>query len=1139
VFTDQAQQILDQAKTYAFTQKKDELTLEILLAIIKQNVEARVILARCVGISVDQLSEQSAILTPEVTLYAKKIHLSNEVQEVIKQAHELAMKVPDRTHPGLIGLRHLIFAMVMSRDFCNILDVKQISEKKAIEHLSDLYDSDEEVSELGDLTERIRIMRTELLKKVFGQDHAVHAFVEGLFNAEVIAHADTARKSPSAIFVFAGPPGVGKSYLAKLGASYFKHPYRQFNMSSYSDLQSHLQLVGFQPAFRAAQPGILTGFVEKNPDAYLLFDEIEKAHLNTIQLFLQILDSGELEDQFTGKRVSFRDTTIIFTTNAGFSLYDNPNETGINAANSKFHRRTILDALRTERGPDGRPFFPPAICSRLATGYPILFNYLGVNELERISRTEINRVKSLVEQQYYESITYDDMLPIALVLREGANTDARTVCSQSGIFIKTELFNFFKLYKKRRLEKVLDSVDRIHFCLDPLEMENKNIASIFEPPGKPKLLLVAADELLKLYKKHISGIDWLTASSTKDALQIIASNEIDMILIDIWIGRDIKTMTEIFSGTIKHFDYVPAAARALAEGQELLRSVHDRLPTLPIYLLSFADEDEGEGTIDEELFLACVKSGGARGILTTSFTSDVIEGWKERCERFTKNLQKTVLHMYREKKAESLGQERKVLAFDTAPTVDHFNRQVSIRLRNLRLSRAVSAEDASEVLDDVERPTVRFSDVFGADAAKEALQFVVDWLSNPRRYATLGVSPPKGILLIGPPGTGKTMLARAVAGESDVAFLVASGTDFVTIWQGSGPQNIRDLFSRARRYAPSIVFIDELDAIGKKRMGLGGAGRAEESTLNALLTEMDGFGSPTMRTVILLAATNIAEQLDKALLRRFDRIIEVPPPDKEARAAYLSHELLNRKLSKVTKKFVNNMATRSAGMTIADLRRVVREASVIAARKGSHVTNDIVEEAFERIRMGEAKKAPDKETLKRVARHEAGHALIGWLTGNIPMQVTIIGRGGAGGYVEKEIEEEKIIYTQNELEDMICLTMGGRASELIYYGDEDGLSTGVAGDLKNATNWAKRMIQEYGMSDEIGQIFYDSRYLQDGPLAAKLSSAAENIVHSQLDRAIEMLKENRKKLDKLSNELFKKNRLMRDDLKKILGSSKK
>ncbi|MGB3345753.1 MAG: AAA family ATPase [Candidatus Humimicrobiia bacterium] len=1139
MFTDEAQQLLDNAKTYAMMQKKDELTLEILLTAIKQNIEARVLLARFVGLSIDKLSGQDIELQPDVTLYMAKISTSKEVQAVIKQARELAMKVPDRLHPGLIGLRHLVCALAISRSFCNLLNVTPVSEKEAIEYLSTLYESDEDVQELGDLTEHMRIMRTELLGKVFGQDHAVHAFVEGLFNAEVIAHADTTRKSPSAIFVFAGPPGVGKSYLAKLGASYFKHPFKQFNMSSYSDHQSHIQLVGFQPSFQAAKPGILTEFVFKNPDAVLLFDEIEKAHPNVIQLFLQILDSGEIEDQFKAEKVAFRDTKIIFTTNAGSSLYDNPNETGINAANATFHRRTILDALRTERRPDGRPFFPPAICSRLATGYPVLFNHLGVNELQRIACTEINRVKGLIEQQYYKSITYDDELPLAMVLREGANTDARTVSSQSGIFVKTELFKFFRLYKKRRLDQVLDSVDTIHFCLDPTEMENKDIASIFKSPEKSKILLVAQDELSELFKKHVSGVEWLTANTTKDAIQIIASNEIDMILLDIWLDRDINTMTEILSGTIRQFDYVPAAARALAEGQELLRAVHERLPTLPIYLISIAEEDDKVGTVDEELFLACVKSGGARGILTTSFTSDKIEGWQERCDQFIKTLQKTVLHIYREKKARNLGQERKVLAFDTAPSVDQYNRQVAIRLRNLHLSRAVAAEDSTEVLEDVERPTVRFSDVFGANAAKEALQFVVDWLRNPRRYAALGVRPPKGILLTGPPGTGKTMLARALAGESDVAFLVASGTDFVTIWQGSGPQNIRNLFNRARRYAPSIAFIDELDAIGKTRMGGGGAGRAEESTLNALLTEMDGFGNPTMRSVILLAATNLAEHLDKALLRRFDRIIEVPPPDREARSGYLKHQLLNRKSSKISKKVVDSIAVRSAGMTIADLRHIVNEASVMAAQKASPLTDKILEEAFEKIRMGEAKKTPDKETLKRISHHEAGHALIGWLTGNIPMQVTIIGRGSAGGYMEKEIEEEKIIYTQNELEDMICLSMGGRAAELIYYGNEDGLSTGVASDLKNATIWAKRMIQEFGMSDEIGQIFYDSRYLQDGPLAAKLSNAAEHIIRSQLDRAIKMLKENRKKLDKLSTQLLKKNRIMRSDLEKILSAKGK
>jgi ATP-dependent metalloprotease FtsH len=466
--------------------------------------------------------------------------------------------------------------------------------------------------------------------------------------------------------------------------------------------------------------------------------------------------------------------------------------------------------------------------------------------------------------------------------------------------------------------------------------------------------------------------------------------------------------------------------------------------------------------------------------------------------------------------------------------VDRTGRQVNIRLRNLRLSRAVAAEDAGEILEDVERPTARFSDVFGAEAAKEALQFVVDWLQNPRHYAALGVSPPRGILMTGPPGTGKTFLARALAGESDVSFLVASGTDFVTIWQGSGPQNIRDLFDRARRYAPSILFIDEIDAIGKKRMGTGGAGRAEESTLNALLTEMDGFGAPTLRPVIILAATNLVDHLDDALQRRFDRIVEVPPPDRDARLAYLRKELMGRDLSQVTEPVVKSLAGRSTGMTIANLRRIVNEAAVMAARSGSPLTDAIVEEAFEKMRMGEAHEAPDALTLERIARHEAGHALIGWRTGSRPVQVTIVGRGGAGGYVEKEVDEDKIIYTRAELENLICQAMGGRAAELIYYGEADGLSTGVGSDLKNASGWAERMIREFGMSDEVGQVYLDRRYLQDGPLAVKVSAGVERVVRTQLDRAVTILDEERHALDRLSEELLRRNRLTRADLAAIL-----
>jgi len=1137
MFTDSAHQLIENAKRDAWAQGEKDLTAGALLGAAAQHAEGRVLLARWTGVPVEKLREQFPAPSYRATLLTGRLPLSEELKAIIARAREFASQAPDRVHPGLIDIRHITAALALAPRACELLGCTPKPERDVVALLRSLCESDAGVPMLGKLASDLRALRARLLEKVFGQDHAVQAFVEGLFNAEIVAHADIERKRPSALFVFAGPPGVGKTYLAELGAAALGRPYQRFDMSSFSDHQSYLTLVGFAPSYQAAKGGLLTEFVAQNPNAFLLFDEIEKAHLNTVHLFLQILDAGQLEDKFTSQNVPFRDTTIIFTTNAGASLYDRPNETGVTTANASFHRRTLLDALRAEKGPGGQPFFPGAICSRMATGYPILFNQLGVNELERVARAEIDRVGGLLEQQYYKSVTCDEMLPLALVLREGAATDARTVRSQSALFVQSELFKFTELYTKRRLDSVWERTDTIHFEVERPEGNGDDAASLFEPPGRPRVLVVATEDLSSLFQRQVNGVEWLVASTAKDAMQILANSEVDLVLLDIWLGRSPTALT--IAGTVGQFDFAPPAASALAEGQECLRSIHDRLSGLPVFLLSLAASDEDRGTIDESLFMACMRSGGARGLLTTAFTNDSTAGWEEHRDRFTESLAATLRRLYREKKVKSLGQERKVLAFDTVPAVDRVRRQVTIRLRNLRLARAVAAEDTAGVLSDVERPNVRFADVIGAESAKEAMQFIVEWLKNPRRYAALGVRPPKGVLLTGSPGTGKTILARALAGESDVAFLVASGTDFVTKWQGSGPENIRDLFSRARRYAPSVVFIDEIDAIGKKRMGLEGGSRAEESTLNALLTQMDGFGGPTLRPVIVLAATNLVEHLDEALRRRFDREIEVPPPDRGARAAFLRGELLGRKASDVTERVIDEIAGRSAGMTIANLRRVVNEAAVMAAKRESPLTDAIVEEAFEKIRMGEAGKTPDAATLERIARHEAGHAIVGWYTGNPPVQVTIVGRGSAGGYVEKEAQEDKIIYTRADLENMIGQAMGGRAAEMLYYGDAGGLSTGVGSDLRMATQWAERMICEFGMSDELGQVYVNQRTAQEGPVALRVSELAERVVRGQLDRAKQLLASHRISVDRLSAELLARNRLTRADLERLLGETGK
>lgn len=994
--------------------------------------------------------------------------------------------------------------------------------------------------DVAELTRILKELRSRLLGKVFGQDHAVQAFVEGLFSAEIAAAADVDRRKPKALFVFAGPPGVGKTYLAECGAQSLGRPFRRFDMSGYSDQMGAALLAGAQRSYQAAGPGQLTEFVKQNPECVLLFDEIEKAHINVIHLFLQILDLGSLEDKFTQERVELKNSIVIFTTNAGKSLYENPNSTGVNVSSASFHRRTILNALEKELDPRTRaPFFPQAICSRMATGFPLMFNRLGASDLERIARAELERVGGLLEKQYGRKTVFGQATPLCLVMKEGARTDARTVRSQAEIFIKSEIFKFCSLNAPERLRDLFARAKRIVFDLDESEEMDEEVRALLEPAGKPKVLLAARKLAGALWPQSMPEAEWTVAMDLPDAENLLGTRDFDLALLDPWFGassadgggrgvpKDERPMTAF------QFDQAPAAARSFQYGRELLRILHEKYPELPCYLLS-SPTGGLVPKVGEELLLACIRSGGARGLMELCVANPEIAsdpGYRD----FQERLSETARRIHRERRAAELGSQSKVLTFDTAPDVSAQG-DIVIRLRNLRIVQTLAAEDVSEVLSDVERPSTRFADVYGASQAKLELEYIVDWLRDPRRFKDLGLRPPRGILLYGDPGTGKTMLARALAGECNVTFMVESATNFVTKWVGSGPENVRSLFARARRYAPTVLFIDEIDAVGKKRQGEA-SGRAQEETLNAILTEMDGFGAPASKPVIVLAATNLAQHLDEALKRRFDREIEVDKPDKASRLAFLRKRLQGSPTRRVSDAVVERIAGQSANRTIADLERIVQMAGREASRRDGVITDEIMENAFETMRMGEAKGETDPGTLLRVARHEAGHCLIGWFRGEKPVQVTIVARGAAGGYVEREANEERMIYTRGELEGMIRQAMGGRAAEMVCYGMEEGLSTGVASDLENATRWAYRMVKEFGMRPEIGQLAFDTRRIHDGPLAMRLARAAEKIVKTQLDRAVEELEKNRDSLDLLTAALLDRNRLTRQDLEAILPAT--
>ncbi|MDC1048595.1 ATP-dependent zinc metalloprotease FtsH [Flavobacteriaceae bacterium] len=440
---------------------------------------------------------------------------------------------------------------------------------------------------------------------------------------------------------------------------------------------------------------------------------------------------------------------------------------------------------------------------------------------------------------------------------------------------------------------------------------------------------------------------------------------------------------------------------------------------------------------------------------------------------------------------------------------------------------------------------VTFKDVAGLEGAKEEIQEIVDFLKNPQKYTVLGGKIPKGALLVGLPGTGKTLLAKAVAGEAKVPFFSLSGSDFVEMFVGVGASRVRDLFKQAKDKSPAIIFIDEIDAIGRARgkSNMTGSNDERENTLNQLLTEMDGFGTNT--NVIVIAATNRADVLDKALMRagRFDRQIYVDLPDLNERKEIFKVHL--KPIKTVKTLDVDFLSKQTPGFSGADIANVCNESALIAARKNKKsVGKQDFLDAVDRIVGGLEKKnkiitPEEKETI---AYHEAGHAIISWLLEHAAplVKVTIVPRGQSLGAAWYLPEERQIVRTDQML-DEICATLGGRAAEKVIF---NKISTGALSDLEKVTRQAKAMVSVYGLNDTLGNItYYDSSGQSDynfskpysEETAQVIDKEISKIIEKQYDRAIELLKKSKGKLKQLAERLLEKEVIFKDDLENILG----
>ncbi len=447
--------------------------------------------------------------------------------------------------------------------------------------------------------------------------------------------------------------------------------------------------------------------------------------------------------------------------------------------------------------------------------------------------------------------------------------------------------------------------------------------------------------------------------------------------------------------------------------------------------------------------------------------------------------------------------------------------------------------EKGKVYDDTERKTkIKFDDVAGLDEEKAEMKEIVEFLKKPEKFTRMGARIPKGVLLYGKPGTGKTLIAKAIAGEADVPFISMSGSEFIEMFAGLGASRVRKLFEKARKLAPCIVFIDEIDAIGSRRTSNSGAESENNQTLNQLLVEMDGFSSE--ETIIVLAATNRPEMLDKALLRpgRFDRQITIPVPDLKGRLEILKIHAKDKKLADSVN--LASIAEDTAGFTGAELENILNESAIIATKnKHEDIENSDVEEAVKKVTVGLEKRervysAKDK---KLTAYHEAGHAVVSRYlpTQSNVKEISIVPRGVAGGYTMYKSDEDKYYISKTEMEEKLIALLGGRAAERLVLND---ISTGASNDIEVATKIARDMVTKYGMSDKLGPIDFQGKepyeiQMFGENIGDKIGEEVKTLIDIAYNRAISLLQEHRDKLDLIATALLEKEKINETDFGKF------
>ncbi len=931
-------------------------------------------------------------------------------------------------------------------------------------------EEEEEVS-LRELLMQAGAVESELMGRIRGQNAAIERLGEAYFSAELKARLTPNRRGPRSAYLLAGPPGVGKTLMAQQFAFILGFPFKRFDMSGYSNKEAIQELVGFAPTWNNSEPGILAEFVSKNPECVLLFDEIEKAHISVIRMFLQILDDGICEDKYHQCDLSFKNTIIFFKTNAGKQLYRGAQNENLTLLPDK----VVMDALEKDKDPETKQcFFPPEILSRMSSHTVIMLNHLKADKILRLVKDDIeDRFKGLEKKCGCDLSRGKEYLAKTVLYSLGGSADARNASEIAGKLVNREIRKFLELLEDKQGLDENQMERRIEWKCD-FEGVTEEIRDFYfgeQDCVIPVFGTVKYEPIGRIKKNHVSVKNTV---DIHEFLNMVRKENVLFAVIDY-----IEGLENAGNGL--------NVTDARSRGREVFLKLQEEDKEIPVYIL---DGSHGRGYTEKEKNALMKK--GAGGFIES--------------KSFRKQLELTYMDVCCQAVMETLTARHQVLTYETKKEFDEKTNVGSIIFCDFKLETAVESEDKSAILSGDLRPDKSWDDIYVPEPLKKELTFFIHYLRNPKKYKESGVRP-RGVLLYGPPGTGKTSLAKVVASESGVNFLSVSASEL----SNEGPEKVQEEFRIARKYAPAILFIDEIDAIGMKRE----YSNQPNPVLNALLTEMDGFKKADSKPVFVMAATNLGNKIDFALQRRFDMLFKMDNLDGEGRR-WLLEKLMKKQrgMFKVSEEKLKSIVDRSEGLSPAILEQVVEAALREGIRSGCEITDDLFDEMFEKRILGEERADRSQKAVERTAYHEAGHALVELYNGRPPAYMSIVARGNHGGYVRTGAGEGD--FTKKYYLERICSALGGRAAEMVFADVlemEEGLTHGPASDLEYATNVAANMVCKFGMyEEEMGlAVFGETEYPHD----EKARGLINRILSEQLREAIRIIEGNKDAMKRL------------------------